>query len=120
MVSAQALWLAIARPDNIADRRCDGALKDGVPLGNLQKLVCGIVDSSSALSGFLNPDAHQAIDILIRKGVQDDRMHDAIHRCGRHDTERKGEHGHSRKAGVLAKHAKCVAKVVDSSQVSGV
>ncbi len=42
-------------------------------------------------------------------------MHDAIHRCGRHDTERKGEHGHGRKAGVLAKLAKSEAKVVKHS-----
>ena len=121
MVPAQTLWFAVARPDHIADRGCDRALKDGVPLGNFQKLVRGIVDSSSGLSRFLNPDAHQVINVLIRKRIQHDRMHDAIHRCGGHDTECKGEHGHSSESGILEKHSNRVAKVVDHSrfQASG-
>jgi hypothetical protein len=99
VVASQALRVAISRPQDVADGRGDHAFEDRVPFGDLDELIDRVTRSGPALRCTRDADAHQSIDVLVRKGIQDDGVQHAVDRGRRHDPECQRQDGQNREAG---------------------
>ena len=96
VVAAQPLRIAVAGPQHVADGRGDDPLEDGVSLGDLDELIDRIAGPESALRRVRHPDAHQVVDVLIGKRIEDDGVEHAVDGRRGHDAERQG---HDRQKG---------------------
>src|SRR5262249_15290978 len=105
VIPSQPLRLAAFSPQNVADCGSDYSFKNRIPLGDLQKLICGIISPASALARVPDPDAHQIVHVLVWERIEHDGMNDAVDRRRGHNAERQRKNGNKSDVGRLRQMA---------------
>ncbi len=96
VVAAQALRIAFPGPQHVGDGRRDHALEDRAAVGELQVFIGVVVGAVAVPLTSRHLDAHQVVDVLVWKRVEDDGVDDAVHGGRGHDAERQREDGQGR------------------------
>ena len=116
VVAAQPLRVALADPEHVADRRRDDtgcSAEDRVPLGELDELIDRVSRPIAAHRSIRDADAHQAIDVFVRKGIQHDPVKDAVDRGGGHDAHRERQDRYGRETRILDETARRESQVTE-------
>ena len=112
VVAAQALRLAFARPEDVADRGGDHGFEDRAALRDLEELVGRIPGAETARARLPDLHARQPVDVPVRERVHDHAVDDAVDGGRRHDAEGEGRHGEGGQAGGAGQAAGAEAQVL--------
>jgi hypothetical protein len=96
VVASQPLRLGAAVPQHVADGRGDDPIENRASFCDLEKLIDRIERAASTLGRADHADAHEAIDILVWEGIEDDRVDHAVDGRGGHHSGGQGDDGQGR------------------------